>query len=210
MREHADQARQPHRAAAADENAARAFGQRVIGRALGDADVRRGRKLQPAADHRAVHHGDDRHAAELDLVEDAVPDARMRDAFLGREHLQLGEVEAGGEMLALGVEHHGLHARGQRLEERLEPEHGRVVERIALLGAREREDRDRAAPLGLQGFRQLDPCAMFPAAPGRAPCNSAWLRATCRCACRARPRPCRCRRDRCSPSRPSLSSRPLG
>ena len=71
----ADQPRQAHRAATAHENAARAFGQRVIGRALRDADVRRRRKLEPAADHRAMHHGDDRHASEFDLVEDAMPDA---------------------------------------------------------------------------------------------------------------------------------------
>ena len=38
---HADQPRQPHRAAAADIDAAAALRQRVIGRALGDADVRR-------------------------------------------------------------------------------------------------------------------------------------------------------------------------
>ena len=151
----ADQARDAHRAAAADKDAARAFGQRVVGGTLRDADVRRGRKLQPAADHRAMHHGDDRHAAELDLVEDAVPDGRMRNALFGAQHFQLGQIEAGGEMLAFGVQHDGFHARGQRVEERLDAEHGRVVQRIALLGTRQGQDRDRAAPLHLQGFRQL-------------------------------------------------------
>jgi hypothetical protein len=61
------------RAAAADEDAARALGQAVVGAALGDADVRRGGELEPAADHRAVQHGDDRHAAELDRVERRMP-----------------------------------------------------------------------------------------------------------------------------------------
>ena len=74
-------ARQAHRAAAADEDAAAAFGQRVIGRALRDADVRGGRELEPAADHGAVQHRDHRHLAELDVLEGAMPAARMRDAL---------------------------------------------------------------------------------------------------------------------------------
>ena len=36
-----------------------------------------------ATDHRAVHHRDHRHLAELDLIEHAMPHARVRDRFGG-------------------------------------------------------------------------------------------------------------------------------
>ena len=66
------------------------------------------RQLEPAADHRAVQRRDHRHRAELRSLERAVPHARVLHA-LGRVALrELGEVEAGAEMLALAVEHHGL------------------------------------------------------------------------------------------------------
>ena len=123
MRDDADQARQAHRAAAADEDAAAPFRQRVIGRSLGDADVRRGRKLEPAADDRAMQHGNHRHLAELDLLEGAVPVARMLDAFGDVALGQLVEIESGGEMIALAVQHHGLDVLRQCLEERLEAVH---------------------------------------------------------------------------------------
>ena len=77
----ADQARDARRAAAADEQAALAFGQAVEGARLGDADVAGARQLEPAADHGAVQHRDHRHPAELDLVERRMPGARMQDAF---------------------------------------------------------------------------------------------------------------------------------
>src|SRR5438270_882199 len=90
-------------------------------------------------------------------------------------------------MLARGVEHDGFHARGQRLEKCLEPEYGGVAERVALLGARQRKDRDCAAPLDLQGFRQLRPlrhasspragllCTItFPAGTGQASYNTSY------------------------------------
>ena len=80
----ADQPRHPHRAAAADEDAAAAFRQRVIGRALGHPDMAGGRELEPAADHRAVQHRHHRHLAEFDPLEHAVPVARMRDALRRR------------------------------------------------------------------------------------------------------------------------------
>ena len=113
-RDGADQRRQPHRAAAADIDAAAGFRQRVERRALRDADVGRGGKFEPAADHRAVQHGDDRHLAELDALEGAMPGARMLDAG---EHValgQLGQIEAGAEMLAVAGEHDGADAVGQR------------------------------------------------------------------------------------------------
>ena len=50
-----------------------ALRQRVEGRAIGDTHMGGGGELQPAADHRAVQHGDDRHAAEFDAIEGAMP-----------------------------------------------------------------------------------------------------------------------------------------
>ena len=129
----ADQPRQPHRAAAADIDAAAAFRQRVIGRALGDAHMRGRRKLQPAADHRAVQHGDHRHLAELDLLEGAMPEPGMGDALRDVALLQFAQVEAGGEMLAFAGEQHGADVVGQRGEESFDAEDGLVVERVALV-----------------------------------------------------------------------------
>ncbi len=145
---HADEPRQPHRGAAADIDAAAAFGQRVVGRALGDAHVRGCGKLEPAADHRAVQHRDHRRLAELDVLECAVPARRMLDAFGGVALGELGEIEARGEVLAFAVEHHGLDVFGQRGEERLQPQHSGVVERVALVRTLQRHDGDVAAQLG--------------------------------------------------------------
>ena len=94
----ADQRRQSHRAAAADIDAATAFRQRVVGRALGDAHMRGGGKLETAADHCAMQHGNHRHFAELDLVERPVPEARMGDALGDVPLFQFPQVETRGEM----------------------------------------------------------------------------------------------------------------
>ena len=152
----ADQRRQPHRAAAADENAAASLRQRVVGRAFGHADMHRGGELQSAADHRAVQHGDHRHLAELNALEGAVPGARMRDAAEHVALFQLGEVEAGAEMLAVAGQHHGANFGRQGVEERHHALHQRVVERIALLGPMQPQDRDRAALLGAERRRKID------------------------------------------------------
>ena len=69
----ADQRRQPHRTAAADEDAAAGFGQRVKGGTLGHPHMGRGGEFEPAADHRAMQHGDDRHRCRTRC-------ARRRDA----------------------------------------------------------------------------------------------------------------------------------
>ena len=45
---------------------------------------------------------------------------------------ELAEIEAGAEMLAVAGEHDGLDVVRQRREERLDAEHGRVVEGVAL------------------------------------------------------------------------------
>ena len=65
MRGGADQLGDAHRAAAADEDAARALGQRIEGGAVGHADVAGAGQLEPAADHRAVQRRDHRHRAVL-------------------------------------------------------------------------------------------------------------------------------------------------
>jgi hypothetical protein len=63
------------------------------------------------------------------------------------------------------VQHHAFHDVGQRREEGLEAEYQGVVERVALLGPRQREQRDIAAQLRAQRRRQLDRKA------GRSPCH---------------------------------------
>ena len=117
----ADQRRQPHRAAAADIDAAAGFRQRVERGALGDADMRRGGKFEAAADHRAVQHGDDRHRAELDALERAMPGARMLDAGEGVALGQFGQIEPGAEMIAFAGQHDGADIVRQRSEERSMP-----------------------------------------------------------------------------------------
>ena len=146
----ADQPRQPHRAAAADIDAAAALRQRVIGRALGHAHMRGGGQFQPAADHRAMQHGDHRHLAELDLLEGAVPEPGMGDALGDVVLLEFAEIEAGGEMLALAMQQHGADAVRQRGEEGLDAENGLVVERIALVRTRQPQHGDLALPLGIE------------------------------------------------------------
>src|SRR6185369_4636045 len=97
----ADQARNARRAAAADEEAALPFGKAVERARLGDANVTRRRKLEAAADDSAVQHRDDRHLAELDALERGVPRARVDDALGDAALADLGEVEAGAEVIAL-------------------------------------------------------------------------------------------------------------
>src|SRR5690606_20500219 len=109
----------------------------------------------PAADDGAVQDGDDRHLAEFDLLEDAMPAARMLDRFGEVALGQFIEVEAGGEMLALAVQHDALHRRRQRAEEDFDAGHRVVVEGIALLRARQAQHRHLAAQLGMERSRQI-------------------------------------------------------
>src|SRR5262245_66480691 len=92
-----------------------------------------GRKFEAAADHGTVHHRDHRHLAELDLVKHAVPKAGMPDRRLDVVRAQVGQVEPGGEMLAIPVQYNRLHAGRQLVEEYLETKHGLIVEGVALL-----------------------------------------------------------------------------
>ena len=146
----ADQPRNANRAAAADKDAARTFGQRVIGLALGHADMRRSGKLKTSAHDSAVHHGDDGNLPKLDLIEDAMPQAGVPDRLFDVVRTQIGQVEAGRKVVAIAVQHHRLHALGQMIEKRLDPEHRLIVERVALLGPVEPEDGDVPARLGVE------------------------------------------------------------
>ena len=78
----------------------------------------------------------------------------MRDPLGHVAFGQFTEIEAGGEMLAFAVHHHGLHVVREVREERFDAEHQGVVERVALLGPRQTQQRDGALPLGLERGRQ--------------------------------------------------------
>ena len=67
-----------------------------------------------------------------------------------------GKVEPGGEMLALAGQHDRADVRREPGEEGLEPKHRHVVERVALLRAREPQMGDGAAARRFQGRRQVD------------------------------------------------------
>ena len=115
-------------------------------------------EFQPAADHRALEDGDDGNGAEFDFLEAAMPGTRMKHA--GR-HVAFGdfaEIEAGGEIGAVAVDHRGAHicrnvgeAGFQRLDRF-------VVDRVALGLPVEADEEDVAAPLDRErpsrlGFR---------------------------------------------------------
>ena len=76
--------------------------------------MRRRGKFKAAADNRAMQHRNDRHLAELDFLEGAMPQTGMGDALRDIAFLQFGQIEAGGEMLALTHEQHGADAIRQR------------------------------------------------------------------------------------------------
>jgi hypothetical protein len=60
-------------------------------------------------------------------------------------------------MLAFAGNDHGADVVGQCREEALDAEHRRIVERIALLCAREFQHRDRAVLFGFQRRRKVGP-----------------------------------------------------
>ena len=74
----------------------------------------------------------------------------MRDALRDPAGGELAEIEAGAEMVAFAGEHHGLDGVRQRRKERLDAEHGRVVDGIALFRTRKEENGDVAAALSLE------------------------------------------------------------
>src|SRR5262245_18480744 len=85
-----------------------------------------------------------------------MPAARMRDALRDAAGGELAEIEARAEMLALAGQHEGLDGVRQGGKERLDAEHGRVVDGVALFRARKKENGDVAAALGLERARQFN------------------------------------------------------
>ena len=150
----ADEPRQAHRAAAADEDAAAAFGERVVGGVLRHPDVAGRRDFQPAADHGAVQHRDHRDLAELDVLECAMPAARMRDALRDVARAQFAEIEARAEMVAFARQHDGFDPVRHAGEERLDTEHRGVVDGVALFRTRQEQNRDVAVAFRLERPRQ--------------------------------------------------------
>ncbi len=72
-----------------------------------------------------------------------------------------GQVEPGREMRALAGQNHGAHVFRQTVEEGLDPQHGDVVERVALLGAGEAQVCDAAVAGGSEGRGQFDANRLF-------------------------------------------------
>jgi hypothetical protein len=101
-----------------------------------------------------VQHRDHRHLAEFDALEGAMPAARMGYALRGAAFGKLGEIEARTEMVTLAGDDDCPDRLRQCGEERLYSEHGRIVDGIALLRTRERENGDIVAALGLERGRQ--------------------------------------------------------
>ncbi|MGY3404418.1 hypothetical protein ACVWZV_000531 [Bradyrhizobium sp. GM5.1] len=146
----ADQARQAHRTAATDEDAALPLRQREIGRGFGDTDMRRAGELQPASDHGAPERGDHRHAAVLDAVEHPVPHLGMEKAATGIMVGQFGEVETAGKMVADAVDDDGADILGQGRKTLADLQDDAVVERIALGRPIEADGQNPVRPLDLQ------------------------------------------------------------
>ena len=108
----------------------------------------RGGEFETAADHRAMQHGDHRHFAELDALEGAMPGPRVFDAGKNVALDELGQIEAGAEMLAVAGEHDGADiAPAAHVKKAPMPRTVWIVERVAFCRAIEPQHRDRAAPL---------------------------------------------------------------
>jgi hypothetical protein len=142
---HADQPRQPHRSAAADENAALALRQREIGRWFGDADMRRAGS--PPADHRAFSAAITRRGY---TTEHPVPHLGVPQALGGVVLGQFGQVEAGGEMIAYAMDDHGACPLGKIGKTVLDRQDNAVIQRIALGRAVEAHGQHRARLLDLE------------------------------------------------------------
>src|SRR5579872_1571750 len=138
----ADETRQPHRAAAADEETALTLWKPIEGGLFGDAHMGRRGKLQAAADDSALQHGDNGHAAEFNRFEGAVPHAGMVDAAFEVLFGEFGEIEAGGEMVTRAIQYRRLDARRQIAERGLQGKYGFVVERVAFGGSVEAHERN--------------------------------------------------------------------
>jgi hypothetical protein len=113
-----------------------------------NADVRRARQFESAADDSAVQRGHERNGPACDGVEHLVPRVALALArrlhLTGRPRQRLAEVEPGAEVLAVAEQHGDLglftgavHGRAQCID------HG-LVDRVALVGAVQADHRDRS------------------------------------------------------------------
>ena len=69
--------------------------------------------------------------------------------------MRFGQIEAGGEMVAMPMQHDGADARRQRVEETLDPEHHLHAEGVAFLGPRQGDQCDVAVILRAQRRRKV-------------------------------------------------------
>ncbi|MPN04511.1 hypothetical protein SDC9_151752 [bioreactor metagenome] len=117
------------------------------------------RQFQPAADHCALHGGDDRNAAILDAVENAVPAARMLHHPKRLAMLMLGEIQPGAEVIALTRQDDGPCALRSGDQRRLQRCQQAVADRVALVRTRQGDGIDVVIDRGLD---QLFAHARFP------------------------------------------------
>ena len=121
----------------AEMDPAAALRQRVIGRTLGDADMRGRGKLKAAANHRAMQHGDNRHLSELNLLEGAMPQTGMGDALRDVAFVFSSDKSRPAEKCSpWPTQRHRTDAVRQRREELFDPDNGFVIERVAFLCGR--------------------------------------------------------------------------
>ena len=139
----ADDARDPDRRPAADEDAALALGELVDRARLGDPHMGGCSDFQPAPHHRSLHGGDDGDPAELHQVERAVPVARRLEGLDGIALLVLRQIEPGAEMAARAAQHHRPRFLRHRLEEAVYVPNQPGVDRVTLLRPVDGENRDR-------------------------------------------------------------------
>ena len=148
--------REPHRGAAAHENAALSFGKCIERGAIGHAHMAGAGEFQPPADHCALQRREHRHAAALNPLERSVPGARMPDTFGGVRLRHRVQIEAGAKMFAFAMDDDCTDIARQVGEEPLDAGDSHVIYRIALVGPTETQHRDGAAQLDLQAFRQAE------------------------------------------------------
>jgi hypothetical protein len=112
--------------------------------------VRRSGELEPATDHAAMKHGDHGRRSELHLVQRLVPHARMMHAVDHVALAKLRQVETRAEVVSCPVQDDGAHVARERREELADAHDRCIVERIALRGPVDPQDRDLAVARGVE------------------------------------------------------------
>src|SRR5262245_21525915 len=112
-------------------------------------------KLEAAADDPAVQSRDDRHLAELNFFECAMPQARVGYSLRNVALLKLRQIKTGREVFALARNQHGADPGRRRGEKLLDANDCLVVEGIAFLRAIKLQHNDAAMPFGGKRGRQL-------------------------------------------------------